>query len=157
MRLRSAADSRFARARPPRRPRTRAMLRAPMVLYFCLALRIFQEARVAQPVRRSPARASATSGSMPDASVVCRLPDRWQLLHRCAASSLAEARDHRRFAPLTGFATRSRRTHTIIYLGFESLWNCRWLKELAEREEAVLVHWRHEKAGQSAALISKSS
>jgi hypothetical protein len=27
-------------------------------------------------------------------------------------------------------------------------------KKLAEREEAVLVHWRHEKTGHLAALIS---
>jgi hypothetical protein len=49
-----------------------------------------------------------------------KLAERERLLGRCAASSLADARDHRRFAPATGFAARSRRTRLIIYLGFES-------------------------------------
>jgi len=59
------------------------------------------------------------------------------LLGRYAASSLADARGHRCFAPVTGFASRSRRTRLIIDLGFESLQ--RGSKNLAEREEAIAV------------------
>ena len=58
------------------------------------------------------------------------------MLGRFAASSFAEARDHRRCAPATGFAARSRRTRMIIDLGFESLlWGA--AIGMAEREEAI--------------------
>lgn len=64
-----------------------------------------------------------------------KLAEREGLLGRYAASSLADARDHRCFAPVTGFASRSRRTRMIIDLGFESLQ--RGSKNLAEREESM--------------------
>jgi hypothetical protein len=62
-----------------------------------------------------------------------KLAEREGLLGRFAASSLADARDHRRFAPVPGFAARSRRTLLIIDLGFESLLRGAAI-EMAERE-----------------------
>ena len=52
-------------------------------------------------------------------------------------------------ATATGFAMDAVE-HACIVLGFESSPGFRG--KLAEREEAVLVHWRHEKTGHSAAL-----